>query len=99
MFPAVNEKTTEIFSKVKSTVHNGLGNIIDKIDDRIHKKEKHKDKEIKNNNNDINDDSNKSNPAKPEDTIKDEIDTKKLNEEELIDKVLEELDKSEETQE
>lgn len=38
MFPEAREKTTELFSKIKGSVHSGFSSILDRIDERIHKK-------------------------------------------------------------
>lgn len=38
MFPEAREKTSAMFSKIKSSVHSGFSSILDKIDDRIHKR-------------------------------------------------------------
>ncbi len=39
MFPKVNEKTSEIVTKVKGTVQSGFGSFMDKINERLHKRE------------------------------------------------------------
>lgn len=39
MFPKVNEKTSEIVTKVKGSMQSGFVNLMDKINERIHKKE------------------------------------------------------------
>lgn len=38
MFPEAREKTSALFSKVKGAVQSGFSSILDKIDDRIHRK-------------------------------------------------------------
>ena len=38
MFPEAREKTSAFFSKVKGSVQNGFSNILDKVDERIHRK-------------------------------------------------------------
>lgn len=83
MFPVVGEKTTELFSKLKGAVHSGLGSVMDKIDDRIHKRESDKKS------------SDNGEPPTAE-TIDDDNDVyidDEAREDEVIDKALEEFDK------
>ncbi len=39
MFPVVGEKTTALVSKVRSSVQSGFGSIMDRINERIHRKD------------------------------------------------------------
>jgi hypothetical protein len=43
MFPGVGEKTTEIVSKMRTSMQSGFGNMMDKINDRIRRKASEKD--------------------------------------------------------
>ncbi|MBQ8514505.1 MAG: AI-2E family transporter [Ruminococcus sp.] len=41
LFPAVGEKTTALFSKLAQSVRSGFGQVMDKVDERVHRKEQH----------------------------------------------------------
>lgn len=81
MFPVVGEKTSAIFSRIKGAVHNGLGNVMDKIDDRIHKKE-------------ASENLSSADKASSNMHSEDNIDIKEINENLAIDKALDAFDKN-----
>lgn len=39
IFPAVGQKTSALFSRLKQSVHNGMSAVMDKVDERIHRKD------------------------------------------------------------
>lgn len=45
MFPVVGEKTTALLSKLAQSVRSGFGQVMDKVDERVHRKEQNADQQ------------------------------------------------------
>lgn len=87
MFPVVGEKTNEIVSKLRSAFQNGLGNIMDKLDERIHKKESSGEKPDEHDDYD-----NESDESVESDADNDSYSDDDMNDVEVVDKILQQIE-------